>query len=77
MYIDDLILVWTPKEITRKNYLKNEFKMKDLIKTNFCFGLQIEHFSNKLLVHQLTYIKKTLKHFHMDKAHLLSSLMVF
>ena len=77
MYVDDLNLVGTPKELTRTtNYLKNEFEMKDLGKTKFCLGLQIEHFPNGVLVHQLTYIKKVLKLFYMDKAHHLSSLMI-
>ena len=77
VYVDDLNLVGTPEELIRTtNYLKNEFEMKDLRKTKFCLGLQIEHFPNGVLVHQSTYIKKVLKHFYMDKAHHLSSLMV-
>ena len=64
MYVDDLNLVGTPEELTRTtNYLKNEFEMKDIGKTNFCLGLQIEHFPNGVLIHQSTYIKKVLKHF--------------
>ena len=52
VYVDDLNLVETPEELTRiTNYLKNEFKMKDLGKTKFCLGLQIEHFPNGVLVH--------------------------
>ena len=71
MYVDDLNLVGTPKELTRTtNYLKKEFEMKDLGKTKFCLDLHIEHFPNGVLVHQSTYIKKVLKHFYMDKAHL-------
>ena len=50
--------------------------MKNLGKTKFCLDLQIQHFPNRVLVHQLTYIKKVLKRFYMDKAHLLSSPMV-
>ena len=50
--------------------------MKDLGKTKFCIGLQIEHFPNGVLVHQSTYIKKILKRFNIDKAHPLSSPMV-
>ena len=47
VYVDDLNLVGTPEELTRTtNYLKNEFEMKDLGKTKFCFVLQIEHFPN-------------------------------
>ncbi|WKA13112.1 hypothetical protein VitviT2T_030444 [Vitis vinifera] len=77
VYVDDLNLVGTPEELTRTtNYLKNEFEMKDLGKTKFCLGLQIEHFPNGVLVHQSTYIKKVLKHFYMDKVHPLISPMV-
>ena len=50
--------------------------MKDLGKTKFCLGPQIEHFPNGVLVYQSTYIKKVLKRFYMDKAHPLSSPMV-
>ena len=78
VYVDDLNLVGTFKELTRTtNYLKNESEMKYLEKTKFCLDLQIEHFPNGVLVHQSTYIKKVLKHFYMDKPHFLSSIMVF
>ena len=73
VYVDDLNLVGTPEELTK---LKNEFEMKGLDKTKFCLGLQIEHLPDGILIHQSTYIKKVLKHFHMDKAHLLSTSMV-
>jgi hypothetical protein len=77
VYVDDLNLVGTQEELTKTtNYLKNEFEMKDLGKTKFCLGLQIEHISNEILIHQSTYTEKVLKHFHIDKAHPLSSLMV-
>ena len=77
VYVDDLNLVGTPEELTKTaEYLKKEFEMKDLGKTKFCIGLQIEHFPNGVLVHQSTYIKKILKRFNMDKAHLISSPMV-
>ena len=52
VYVDDLNLIETLEELTRTtNYLKNEFEMKDLGKTKFCLGLQIEHFPNGVLVH--------------------------
>ena len=77
VYVDDLNLVGTPEELTKTaEYLKKEFEMKDLGKTKFCIGLQIEHFPSGVLVHQSTYIKKILKRFNMDKAHPLSSPMV-
>ena len=50
--------------------------MKDLGKTKFYLGVQIEHFLSRVLVHKLAYTKKILKHFYMDKAHPLSSQIV-
>ena len=50
--------------------------MKDHSKTNFYVGLQIEHIPNEYIIHQSTYKEKVLKHFHMDKAHYLNTLMV-
>ncbi|XP_060178037.1 secreted RxLR effector protein 161-like [Lycium barbarum] len=50
--------------------------MKDLGKTKFCLGLQIEHLTNGIFVHQLTYTEKVLKRFYMDKSHPLSTPMV-
>ena len=67
----------TPEELTRTtNYLKREFEMKDLVKTKFCLGLQIEHFLTGILVHQSAYFKKILKHFYMNEAHPLTCPMV-
>ena len=77
VYVNDLNLVGTPEEFTKTtNYLKNEFEMKDLGKTKFCLGLQIEHISNEILIHQSSYTEKVLKYFHIDKAHPLRSLTV-
>ena len=77
VYVDDLNIIGTPEEISvTVNYLKKEFEMKDLGKTKFCLGLQIEHLENGILVHQSTYIEKVLKRFSMDTAHPLSSPMV-
>ena len=77
VYVDNLNLVGTLEELTKTTKcLKNEFEMKDLGKTKFWLGLQIEHFPNGVLVHQSTYIKKILKRFNMDKAHPLSYPMV-
>ena len=50
--------------------------MKNLRKTRFYLGLQIEHFPTRVLIHQLTYTEKILKCFYMDKAHSLSFPMV-
>jgi uncharacterized protein (DUF849 family) len=62
--VDNLNLVGTLEEFTKTiNYFKNEFEMKDLGKTKFCLDLQIEHILNEILVHQLAYTKKILKHY--------------
>ena len=77
VYVDDLKLIGTPEELTKtSNYLKKKFEMKELGKTKYCIGLQIEHYSSDILVHQLTYIEKVLKQFYMDKLHPLNSPMV-
>ena len=40
VYVDDLNLIGTPKELTRTaKYLKNEFEIKDLGKTKLCLCL--------------------------------------
>ncbi|GKC08151.1 putative RNA-directed DNA polymerase [Tanacetum coccineum] len=57
-------------------HLKEEFEIKDLGKTNYCLGLQIEHMPNGILVHQSNYTEEFLKRFHMDKAKSLSTPMV-
>ena len=77
VYVDDLNIIGTPEEISiTMDYLKKEFEMKDLGKTRFCLGLQIEHLKNGILVHQETYTEKVAKRFSMDQAHPLSSPMV-
>jgi hypothetical protein len=43
--------------------------MKDLGKTKFCLGLQIEYLQMGILIHQSTYVKKILEKFNMDKAY--------
>jgi len=77
VYVDDLNIIGTPEELTKTaTYLKKEFEMKDLGKTKFCLGIQIEHFSNGIFVHQSMYTNKVVKHFYMDNAHPLSIYMV-
>ena len=39
-------------------------------------GLHIEHYTNGISIHQLTYTEKVLKRFYMDKSHPLSTPMV-
>ena len=56
--------------------MKTEFEMKDLGRTKFFLGLQIEHISKGIFVHQSNYIEKILKRFNMDKSHPISTPMV-
>jgi len=77
VYVDDLNIIGTLDEMSKTvDLLKKEFEMKDLGKTKFCLGLQIEHIANGILIHQSRYIAKVLKRFYMEKAHPLSSPMV-
>ena len=77
VYVDDLNLIGTLEELIKTaNYLKKEFEMKDLGKTRYCLGLQIEYCLNGVLIYQSSYTEKVLKHFYMDKSHPLSSPMV-
>ena len=50
--------------------------MKDLGRTKFCLGLQIEHISKEIFVHQSNYIENILKRFNIDKSHPISAAMV-
>ena len=77
VYVDDINLFGTLEELTKAaTYLKDEFEMKVLGKTKYCLGLQIDHKSNGILIHQSTYVEKVLNQFNMDKAHPLSSPMI-
>ena len=77
VYVDDLNIIGTENEINEATvYLKEEFEMKDLGKTKYCLGLQIEHMHNGIFVHQSNYTEKILKRFNMDKANPLSTPMV-
>ena len=77
VYVDDLNIIGTENEIYDATvYLKDEFEMKDLGKTKYCLGLQIEHMHNGIFVHQSNYTEKILKRFNMDKANPLSTPMV-
>ena len=50
--------------------------MKDLGKTKFCIGLQIDHLHSGILVHQSAYIQKILEKFNMDKSYPVKAPMV-
>ena len=77
IYVDDLSIIGTTRDIEEASaYLKTEFEMKDLGKTKFCLGLQLEHLPEGVFVHQSTYTKRVLEKFNMDKCHPLKTPMV-
>ena len=77
VYVDDLNIIRTTRDIEEASaYLKTEFEMKDLGKTKFCLGLQLEHLPEGVFVHQSTYTKRVLEKFNMDKCHPLKTPMV-
>jgi len=70
LYVDDLNIIGNPKDIEEaRNHLTTEFEMKDLGKTKYCLGLQLEHLPSGILVHQSAYIQKILEKFNMDKSY--------
>jgi predicted CoA-binding protein len=77
VYVDDLNIIGTPEELPKVvDCLKKEFEMKDLGRTKFCLGLQIEYLNDGVFMYQEAYITKVLKRFYMDKAHPLCIPMV-
>ena len=68
------------KDIVKANRLNNKlnslFEMKDLGRTKFCLGLQIEYLKNGIFIYQETYVKKVLERFYMNKSHPLCTPMV-
>ncbi|KAM1538013.1 hypothetical protein ACFX10_002975 [Malus domestica] len=52
VYVGDMNLIGTPVELEEiATHLKSEFEMKDLGKTRYYLGLEIEHCSDGILVH--------------------------
>ena len=69
VYVDDMNLIGTPAELEEiAAHLKSEFEMKDLGKTRYCLGLEIEHCLDEILVHQSNYTQKVLRRFNEDNA---------
>ena len=78
VYVDDLNIIGTPEDIEEaSSYLMSEFEMKDLGKTKFCLGLQLEHSPVGILVHQSSYTQKVLEIFGFDKAYPSKTLMIW
>jgi hypothetical protein len=72
-----IISVGTTRDIEEAMaYLKTEFEMKDLTKTKFCLGLQLEHLLEGVFVHQSTYTKRVLEKFNMNECNPLRTPMI-
>ncbi|KAM1590789.1 hypothetical protein ACFX14_034759 [Malus domestica] len=70
-------LIGTPAELKEiVVHLKTKFEMKDLGKTQYCLGLEIEHCSDGILVHQSNYTQNVLRHFNEHKVKPSSTPMV-
>jgi hypothetical protein len=77
VYVDDLNIIGTTQDIEEaSSYLKTEFEMKDLGKTTYCLGLQLEHTPEGILIHQSNYTRKVLERFNMKDAYPLKTPMV-
>ena len=69
VYVRHINLIGTPEELDKTVVLlKSEFEMKDLKKTRYCHGQELEHCSNGILVHQSNYTQKVLRHFNENKS---------
>jgi hypothetical protein len=77
VYVDDLNIIGTARDIEEAMAcLKVEFEMKNLGKTMFYLGLQLEHLPEGVFVHQSNYTKRVLEKFNMGKCHPLKTPMV-
>ena len=77
VYVDDLNIIGSPDQLAEISVsLTKTFEMKDLGKTKFCLGLQVDHLRDGILLHQSTYTTNLLKGFLMDKCHPLTTPMV-
>ena len=52
VYVDDINIIGTRKETEEaRSCLETKFEVKDLSKTKYCLGLQIEHLPKGIPVH--------------------------
>jgi hypothetical protein len=68
VYVDDLNIIGYAQEIEEASaYLKTEFEMKDLGKTKFCLGLQIEHLLEGIFITSRPSVKRSLRDLNPSK----------
>jgi hypothetical protein len=70
VYVDDLNIIRNKNDINEaRHHLKTEFEIKDLGKTKFCLGLQLEHLPSGFFIYQGAYVQKILEKFNMNKSY--------
>jgi hypothetical protein len=70
VYVDDLNIIGSDIDINEAHHhLKTEFEMKDLGKTKFCLGLQLEHLPSGIFIYQEAYVQKILEKFNMNNSY--------
>ena len=74
VYVDDINLIGTPKELSNTAEYLKEFEVKDLGKIELCLSLELKFKANRIIVHQSAYMEeRILKLFYMDKTYPLST----
>jgi hypothetical protein len=68
--VNGLNIIGHTKDIDEiRNHLKTEFEIKDLSRTKFYLGLQLDHLHMGILIHQSSDVQKILEKFNMDKVY--------
>ena len=76
IYVDNMNIIGALDELRETaEYLKSKFEMKNLGKTLFCLGLELEYHDNVILIHQSTYTQQMFRHFNIDKLYLVNITM--
>mgnify|MGYP004710358329 CR=1 FL=1 len=62
VYVDDFNMIRTLEELSKADkFLKTKFEIKDIGRTKFCLGLQIQHLEDNNFCHQSAYAQKVVK----------------
>ena len=68
VYVDDIILTGTDSEeiVSLKNFLHDQFKIKDLGRLHYFLGLEILYKDDGVVISQRKFVHDLLKEFHCD-----------